>query len=212
MFLYYLALFSAILSILPLAIAFLKRKHFSYELNPVFYLVFLTFIIEVLNITTSLIGLNNQLLLSVFTVIEFSLLTLFYRQFFNTFFHSKIYYYLISGFIILAAVETFIINDIYTMGNISTSVESLFCIFYSLSSFFLILKNLVYDNLLKIPFFWINTGVLIYFAGNLFLFLFTTYLQKNNIKDYGSLYAIHSVLNITYYILISIGFWKVEKK
>jgi hypothetical protein len=212
MFLYYLAFSSAILSIVPLVVSFSKRNSFSSDLKPFFYLVCLTFFAEGLNIATSLTGINNQLLLNVFTVLEFTLLTLFYKHFFSSFFRSTMFYFLIGGFLVLATVETFIINDIYTMGNISTSVEALLCIFYSVVSFFLIMKNLVYDNLLKIPFFWINTAVLIYFAGNLFLFLFSTYLQKNNIRDYGTLYIIHSILNITYYILISIGFWKVEKK
>jgi hypothetical protein len=74
------------------------------------------------------------------------------------------------------------------------------------------MKRLMYPNLLNTSFFWINIAILIYFAGNLFLFLFSNHLQKNNWEQYLAVYNIHSVTNIMYYILISIGFWKAANK
>lgn len=212
MFLRYLSYFSSFFVVVPFLICFIRRKLLFDEVRPIFYLISLTFAVEIINLVTVLNQINNLFVLHVFTVFEFILLSFFYKQFFDTFIKSRIYIFLISFFLLVACYDAFLLNGFNTMNNLAASVEFIILIIYALLSFFLILKNLVYENLLQTPFFWINTAVLIYFSGNLFLFLFTTYLQKYDIPDYGSLYAIHSVLNIVYYILISIGFWKVQTK
>ncbi len=58
---------------------------------------------------------------------------------------------------------------------------------------------------------WINTGILIYYSGNLFYYiLFNLFLDYSHefLKSIG-IYVIS--LNALFYILIAIGFWKVKK-
>lgn len=151
---------------------------------------------------------NNLFLQDIYNPIEFVLFTLFYKSFFDSLHKTIIHYILIGTFICIALFDSFFLNDFFTINNFSDSIEAIIFILYSLTAFFFIMKNLIYDNILNTSFFWINTAILIYFSGNLFLFLFSNYLQQNELEQYITVYNIHSITNIIYYILISIGFWK----
>lgn len=150
-------------------------------------------------------------LLDIYTPVEFILFALFYKSFFDSIKKTHLHYFAIALFICIAAFDTFFINDLMTVNNFSDSIESIVFIIYSLSAFFFVMKKLMYKDLLNSYFFWINTAVLIYFAGNLFLFLFSNHLQQSDHAKYMALYNIHSVTNIIYYILITIGFWKAAR-
>ena len=91
-------------------------------------------------------------------------------------------------------------------------VEYFLIIALSLLYYFELLKNLNVPTLSNYPFFYFNTAFLIYFCGSFFIFLFSkqvTYLDKTIIK---SITLFHSLLNIFYLSLITIGIWKVNKK
>jgi len=207
-----IAYFSGFIVILPIAISLLRRTFSIKHLLPIFLLMLFSLIIETLNFICSIQGRNSMFLLDFYTPVEFILFALFYKHFFDSIRRSYIHYFLIFLFLGVAVFDTFFINDFLTVNNFSDSIESIVFIIYSLLAFFFIMKNLMYPDLLNTSFFWINIAILIYFAGNLFLFLFSNHLQKNDQAQYSAIYKIHSVTNILYYILITIGFWKAARK
>jgi hypothetical protein len=155
-------------------------------------------------------NINNMFIFNIYGIIEAILLIEFYKRFLNQFFQSKVHLILITLFTLLFIYNTFLSHKFKNIDNISTSIESIIFILYALISFYFILKNLVFENLYHTPFFWINTAILLYFSGNLFLFTFSSYLESHE-STYLKLYLIHSNLNILTYILFSIGFWKIKK-
>lgn len=185
----------------------LQRKNIS-----LFILLIIVFFIEILNVVCSRLGVNNMFIFDFYTPIEFILFALFYKSFFDSFSKSPIHYALIGAFVCVAVCDSFFINDFFTINNFSDSLEAIIFILYSLTAFFFIMKRMMFDDLLNTPFFWINIAILIYFAGNLFLFMFSNYLQNNDRAQYLAVYNIHSITNIIYYILISIGFWRSARK
>jgi len=106
------------------------------------------------------------------------------------------------------AILDFYYNGISSMDDIFLTTESILFMIYSLFAFFHLLQNPVYDNVLAAPLFWFNTAILTYFSGNLFLFVFSNYLENHFAKVSPALWGIHSLLNIVFYFLISTGFWK----
>lgn len=204
--------FSSLFVVIPLIIGIIRKTYLYKTTLTIFILLAVTFFIEIVNIFCSLRGINNMFIFDLFTPVEFILFALFYKSFFDTITKSYIHYIIIVLFLVTAAFDTFFINDLLTINNFSDSIECIVFILYSLIAFFFIMKRLMYENLLNTSFFWINIAILIYFAGNLFLFLFSSHLQQNDHAQYLALYNIHSVTNILYYILISIGFWKAAVK
>ena len=202
---------SAAFVIVPLILGILKKSYLNRGISLVFLLLIISFFLEIVNIWCGLNGVNNMLVFSIYTTVEFILFALFYKNFYDSIKKSFIHYLLIILFSCVATLDMFFINDYMTVNNFSSSLESIIFILYSLLAFFFIMKRLMFQNLLNTSFFWINIAILIYFAGNLFLFLFSNHLQKNDQAQYLAVYNIHSVTNIIYYILISIGFWKAAR-
>jgi hypothetical protein len=78
----------------------------------------------------------------------------------------------------------------------------------SIHYFYSIIQSPPTDRLLSFPFFWINSGVLLYSATTLVLFLFTDYLinvLKDNLLYY---WTFHTVMRIVLVLFISLGVWK----
>ena len=207
----YLAYFSALIVLVPLTFGYSKRRHLAREFKPFFYLLLISLVVDVSCIILGAKGVNNMFLMNAFLPIEFLFIVVFYKRFFDSFLKSIIHYLVLFLFFILLSFEAFVMRINGTF-NYSNSVEFIILIIYSLISFLFIMKNLVYNNLLETPFFWINSSVLIYFSGNLFLFIFSRYVQTHYRSDFKSLFAIHSILHIIYYSLISVGFWKAKAK
>lgn len=73
---------------------------------------------------------------------------------------------------------------------------------FSLLYFYHIFIRQEYVHIEKQALFWINSGVLIYFSLNIFLFMLFDLVIAQQRND---LYAIHSVTNIISNILYAIG-------
>jgi hypothetical protein len=77
---------------------------------------------------------------------------------------------------------------------------------YAFSLFLFIMRNTITDDLVNETFFWINCGILIYFSGNILLFLLGKFLTVQQTFELWG--PIHNILNIVFNILVSIGFLK----
>jgi hypothetical protein len=69
------------------------------------------------------------------------------------------------------------------------------------------MRYLPTTKLWSLPMFWINSAVLIFFSGNLFLFALTHYLVhilNDNLVVY---WGFHNLLNIVKNILFAAGFY-----
>lgn len=148
-----------------------------------------------------------------FTLAEFSLICLFYAFFFKRYF-NPIFFYVFIPLLLIIALYDYKINGLSNFDNYSVSVESIFLIGFSMFFFYYCLKHLLFeDNILNSPAFWMNTAVLVYFSGNLFLFVFSNYLMKADPKMRFILWGvIHSSFNMLYNLVLATGFWKAKVK
>ncbi len=96
------------------------------------------------------------------------------------------------------------------MDNFATSTESIILSLYALGSFLFVMRKLIFNNLLSEPFFWINSGVLFYFSGNLLVYVFSNYLVSSGLYNDSHIWSITPILSIFFNILLSIGFWKTR--
>ncbi len=198
--------------IIPTLFGLYSKIYQNRNASSIFYLQCFSLIIELISFYFAYKNINNIVILNLYTFFEFFFIILFYKRFFDDFKPSSIHVALIAFFFFLVLTTSFFLNNIKIIDNLSISIEAIIIILYSLSFFYFVMKNLTYNDLLSTPYFWINIAFLIYFSGNLFLFVFSSYLQKHDQSStYIHLYIIHSILNLLYYIIISIGFWKARK-
>lgn len=86
---------------------------------------------------------------------------------------------------------------------------------YALTYFYWLIKELPTIHLQKMPMFWFNSAFIVYYSGNFFLFVFTSYLVNvlnNNLLMYWSL---HNLLGISECLIliagILVGFYNNRK-
>jgi hypothetical protein len=196
--------------IIPLILAIVTIKIREKTKLSITLLVVIGSITELLNMVFMFKDMNNHFIVRMYTITEVILICLFYFLFYKNHFKS-IYLLLILPLFAIVCFIDYVSNGSNNFDNYATSFEAITFTALSLWSFYYITKNTMFDNMIDSYFFWFNGAFLLYFGGNLALFVFNNYLL-NNSNSHIALWAIHSVLNIIYNIAVAIGFWKTRQQ
>lgn len=211
-FFYRLAIVSTVVEVLPPLIALLFLRNLRGYLVPILLLTLCGLLSDVLGYFFSEEKSNNLVLLHIYTLVEFSLLSIFYFLFYKQYVGKNyIFLLLIPAFYVVGYLD-YRMHGSDSIDNLSASIESLVLSIYALTSFLVIMNKLVFKNLLSVPFFWVNSGVLLYFLPNLLVFAFCTYANGSDRIDTGAVWALHSILNIVFNLLICVAFWEARAK
>ncbi|HWZ04202.1 MAG TPA: hypothetical protein VNX40_11375 [Mucilaginibacter sp.] len=194
---------STISGILPVLAWLYNYKNLDKVLKiaGIFFLV--AFLIDIiLELMTTMGVVNNMPMIHLFIVI-------------NILFFTAIYYYAFfkpsvkKAVIVLAALALLIVvfNIIFVEGiweypSLSITVLSVLLICFSLAYFYQLLNRQEFIHIEKQGLFWINSGVLFYFAINIFLFMLFKQFSQDEKQEY---YMIHSTSNVIANILYTVG-------
>lgn len=206
-----LAYSSSAFAFIPLGIGIYRRKWLRLELKLILSLIVLSIFTDLIGGYLSLnLGISNLLLLNAYIIIETLVLLFYYYIILN----NKLWKWLISIISALLIIYvTFFLNfkNIKTLDSIVLTTESLSVTIMSIIYFHHLLKYQIHKNILQHSPFWLNTAFIFYFVGNMFLHMFSSYLQEHALYTFYELWGLwHSLLNILFYSLISIGFWKIK--
>jgi hypothetical protein len=205
-----LSTFSMYSVIIPLTIGLFRRKYFNSGEKILLYLVGLSALADFGGSILQMQNINNMYVFHIYTVIEFSVISLFYIKIIP---NRRLTYFVIALMSLFLCVAVYdYINNKDQMDDLSTSTESIIVIFYAVLGFSSLLRNPVQSRVIAIPLFWLNTALLLYFAGNLFLFIFSNYMQQHYKGEFRELWGIHSIMSILFYLLMSTGFWKTKAR
>lgn len=166
---------------------------------------------EIISLLLTYAGIDNLFVGNIYRVLEFVFLAWVYYLALelknrNTFFAVIIF------LIVCLLANLFFFQGLLNSNSISKTIVSLSGIVFSLLFFYKITKELVIVNLTSLPMFWINSAVLFYFSGNLFLFMFDSYILTHLQEVSEQYWLLHNLLNIIKNILLAIGLWQVQEK
>jgi len=88
------------------------------------------------------------------------------------------------------------------------SFSAIVFLFYSILYFYRLMVDLPVQHLHRVPMFWFNAGMLIFNAGTLFLYLFTTYLVEVLHNDLLIYWTFHNIMNVIQLLVVMIGLWQ----
>jgi hypothetical protein len=86
-------------------------------------------------------------------------------------------------------------------------LKSIIIIPYTLLYFYWLLRELPTTDLHRLPMFWVNTALIIFFSGNLFLFIFTDYLVHVLNNDLSIYWTLHNILAAIETLMIVVALW-----
>jgi hypothetical protein len=145
---------------------------------------------------------NSLPLMHLFDLLAVAFFTMIYCKVFYKTVLKKITLILggVSASVMIGNV--FFIEGPYVYPSISNTVLSLFLVPLSLIYFYQLLSRQEFVHIEKQPLFWINAGVLFYFAINIFLFMLYNKIDVAYRSDY---YMLQNVTNIIANLLYSVG-------
>lgn len=207
----FFAYISSFSTLFPFTIAFIRRNYLQKELKVLWLLLCCSIITEIISyILIYVFKTGNVSLFNYYIIIETILISTFYFLILKS--QTSKYFILAFNLLFIAfAITQLTLNTIKTLNSILLTAQSLMVIILSILTFHSLLKYSQHKNILSAPVFWINSAFMFYFVGNLFLHLFSNYLQEHAIYTFFELWGLwHSSLNIIFYSLISIAFWKTK--
>jgi len=202
-----LSLISSFIVIVPLLLAVFKLKRLIEIQTKLLYLLIIILIVEAISSILWNQKINNLPLYHFYTAIEFLLIANIYMTALSGIF-SRLFFLIISVvFTVFAVVNTIFFQDLYTFNSNVTSVLGVLVIFFAMSYFYALLKEMKYRALETNPMFWINSGFLIYFSSNLILFYINNSLFKESTEASYLVWGLHAIINIVLTVFYTIAIW-----
>ncbi|MCR8561475.1 hypothetical protein KXD93_27725 [Mucilaginibacter sp. BJC16-A38] len=194
---------SVVSGVLPVFAALYNYRH----LNNVLKIAALYFLISTMfdwgeEIASNYHVTNNFPAIHAIIIISLLFYTIIYYKAFSSLLLKRMVFILSSlGFLVLI-VSTIFFEGFMDYPSISNTVLSMVAIVFSLVYFYQLLTRQEFVHIEKQGLFWINAGVLLYFATNVFLFMLFAQILKDHKEDF---YMIHTVTNIIANILFTVG-------
>ncbi len=157
-------------------------------------------------------GIKNTLAgLHIYAPIEFLLFSLMYLFYFRSYGKFKWIRVIIIVFLIFSVINPLFLQDLYEFSN-TRAFSSFLLTFFAILYFYNVLFEIDISELWNEPMIWVNTAVLLYFAGNFFFFLLFSFILDYS-REFSKITVVYfTVLNSIFYTLIAIGFYKAGKQ
>lgn len=202
-FIAYLSMYSIAL---PLTVGLVLYHRLQHIQKVILLLVLLSVSTEIIAHLVRYQGNIQNLIYSLFTVLEYMLLAYVFAQGVKPFLKQPFFWKITTSFLLFVIVDMIWISGIEQFNSYSTAIEGLVLILFSLIFFYKTLQDLKIKHLEREPLFWISTGVLLYFSSSLFIFLFTNYVNSSN-RALFIIWGIHGIFSILLNISYSIALW-----
>ena len=114
---------------------------------------------------------------------------------------------LFYGYLVFGLVEFFFVQGPKTFNSFTSYVGGILMIISALGFLYQLLAKPPVESVQTLPLFWIAFGVLIYYGGTMFLFLFNNYLLAYQFQDHQLIWILHNFLNITKNAFLLMALW-----
>ncbi|WP_167619906.1 hypothetical protein [Maribellus sediminis] len=163
-------------------------------------------------IMSKVYGVENSHWLSHFYFpLEFLLLALVYLQELRPL-NKKKWINVIVAIIMLFSIVNPIFIQEFTKYSEVRGFTSIVLVMFSILYYYQVMADAKITKLANEPMIWINTAVLLYFASGLFYNMLFTYILEYS-KDFANLSVTYNTaFGVSFYSLITIGFWKAAKQ
>lgn len=151
--------------------------------------------------------INNLPLLHLFTFGEFIFFSFFYYHLIRFLTEHKRYFYLFFGLVVsFLIVNSTFIQSIHSFNSIAKCTVHLILIIYAVWYFY----QMSFDSEAELkrsdrPLRLINSAVLLYYSGSLFIFMFTNFIQANDMRMHRGFWAFNAGLNVVFQLLVLTG-------
>ncbi len=154
--------------------------------------------------------LNNMPVLHIYTLLEFLLISVYYKKIFNSLAASRCINITMALFTLFHIVNSVFVQSIYSYNTYSRSLSGIIIVIYTLYYFKMTLDDTGALSRSQKIFLYINAAFLLYFGGGLFLFISSNMIISNHYLN-TVIWDIHATLVLIMYTLFTIALIHVRK-
>lgn len=206
-----LNLYAANLAVIALGVNVLlfsvKYNQLNLPFRRLYYFLLLNLTIEALAFVFEYAGINNLPLLHVYTLGEFILFSFFYRSLIlkPTLFSRFFWYIVVIGSILIIANSLFV-QSIFDFNSIAKTAVQIILIGYAVLYFYNLVADDQFSQLKSKSIRLVNSAVIIYYSGSLFIFMFSR-ISFGNEDLYTVFWIFNAFLNLSFHLLILFALW-----
>lgn len=196
-----------IVLLLNVLIYWISFKNHSDSLKWFTYYLSTSFGITVLAKWLGSNGINNLSFLHLFSLLEFILLSIFYKKVLikEPWFQKWINYAIAIG-VLLMLMNTLLLQPLNTFNSNAKGLSQAMFMVYAIAYYFSILhKRTKATPVLNL----LNAAILIYYAGSFFIFMFSNMLSKNLDNDSLALsFIFNALIYLVFQLIVIFAGWK----
>lgn len=199
---------SGISVFIPLSFAFLQWRKLSNSLSLLRWLLICNVVTDITQSVLGLVfGIPNGFVGDIYLFQQFAFLLFIFHFEID---RKKILKITFAIFIVLYAGGLLFLRGYPELISILHALMSLVLIIVCIVFFHTLLSEMKVDDIHRLPILWIAFGVLLYYSGNLFVFVAQSYLLHKT-AVFGSMWVLHNLLNIIKNIFFAIALWRSYK-
>lgn len=200
------------LILIPIAISFYRFHQRTIEMKALSLLLYLIFSLDIINKILSYFSMSNLFIWHIYTPIEFYFYCfIFSKQIVpplsKSFFRSVLY-----AFGAVALLNMLFVQGFAQFNSYTRVLEGLIFISFSVVLLFQLFRQEESVPFQNKPMFWFASAVLLYFSGNLFVFIFSNFILQYFINLNKIVWTSNALLNYITYILFAVALWKDSRK
>ena len=208
----FLLYFVIIFGTAPLLYFLVAKRQYSIQLKAIIPFVTLTFFSSLHELIGTLtLGWNVSYWFIIYNILSFFCVFYFYYHLLQKQF-SKLFLLILALFFIFSIFLciNFRIEDFFVVCSYLDTFITFFILFFTIIWFRKLINDAHIDNLLDSSNFYFISGLILYFCGTLFLFLFANHLYKVDSEMFQSYWALNIILNLILRFLLLLGLWKAN--
>jgi hypothetical protein len=198
--------------LLPLGVWLLHRKYCTSPWHVLgFHLVWIN-LFSMAGMALWYFSINNLPLLHLYTIGEATLLLWFYAAWLGQRFGWLNRWRTVAAlFALLALLNAVLLQGWTRFNTLPRSVESILLAVLALLGFIYLLEAPAGQQKNRTAFFWVNSGILLYFVSALALFALSNLILPMDRQLNLLIWTIHACFSITMYACMAIGLWKLQR-
>lgn len=195
--------------VLPFLIGLIRFRSLTVPLKVIAIHVFIAALVEQVATVMWYYRINNLFLLHLYTLEECGLILLFYSYVLRDFIKPRVFLYVFLFFLAFSIFNTAFLQSVTRNNTFARSIEAVIVIMCAVAFFYRMLGETRLNDPARSPYFWINTGFLVYFCGALLLFTLSNYIRGPQHQQLRmDVWTLHAFFSILLYIFIAAGLWK----
>jgi len=197
--------------LMPLFAGIARYRTLTTELRGLVWFCGISFVLDGASSVIWLYNTSNLWIGHLHTILEFMVLANLYRLTLKGFAPRQLLPLVMIGFALLAIVNTVLVQQLSLNNSYIKILEALLLIALAMAWFYKAATELTVQHMEREAMFWISCGMLLYFAGNLFVFLFSNQILHYSAELGVRLWFIHAVFFTIFNVLLMIGLWSRPK-